>query len=46
MFHAEEGADRQRDRRTDRRIDLTKLLVSFRSFAKAPKTVEMKCNKI
>ena len=31
------NADRQKDGRTDRQTDLTKLIVGFRNFAKAPK---------
>ena len=43
MFHAEERTDRHRDVRTY----MTKLIVAFRKFAKAPKNeLEHKCLKI
>jgi hypothetical protein len=37
LFHADTRTDRRTVRRTDRPIDLTKLIVAFRNFANAPK---------
>jgi hypothetical protein len=37
MFHAEMRTDGQADKDTDRRTDMTNLIVNFRNFEKAPK---------
>jgi len=36
LFHADRRTDERKDRQTDRRTDTTKLIVAFRSYAKAP----------
>jgi len=40
LFHAEGRTGRQTERRADRQIYTTKLIVAFGSFAKAPKTYQ------
>jgi len=40
LFHA----DRQTDRRMDRQIDMTNLIVAFHNFANAPKNRKKKCD--
>jgi ATP:corrinoid adenosyltransferase len=37
LFHVEERTEGWTDRQTDRQTDITKMVVVFRNFAKAPK---------
>jgi hypothetical protein len=41
LFHAERQAQRQAGRRMDGQIDMTKLMLRFRSFANAPNNWEV-----